>query len=339
MKQADKDAEMQEREEKIIEIIKENSPCSKDSIYTKGRIPKSKATEELIDKLVSEKKIKVTHTENGKIRYHIEEADDLENYDFIKNLKILTEEYEYRFKKSDSKSLLTEKVIKFLKLRTRVLELELKRAGTIDIDDTLQVWNFVLAYAKNQTPLFGMVVLDILSWAIKDDEYYLKHQLHSSPRHTKHKFQAVKERHLRRSLSQYLDMKKHGRDLFGLSRSSFLKAMERLSGDPHEWLKRFYAEKGRTLYKNSPTIEKTILKKISTEKFVTDTPYKKRWKKFFDVYRKSYPKFPIKIFYECLNSEEIEEMRKIAEKSGIDFNEYMNHINSNEYLSEDTFRT
>lgn len=339
MKRIDKDAEMQKREEKIIEIIKDNSPCSKDSIFTKGKIQKSKATEELIDRLVSENKIKVTHTENGKIRYFIDQVEDIENYDFIGNLKTTIKEYEYRLKKTPSKSLLSEKLLKFLKLRTRILELELKRAGTIDLGDTLEVWDLVVKHAKNPTQLYGMALLDILSQSIQNDEYYLEHELHSSPRHTKHEFQAVKERHHRRSLTQLLDMKKHGRYSYGLTRSSFLKNLERLTNDTGEWLKKFDAEKGRTLYKNSPIIEKMILKKIFTRKFVANTHEQQRWKIFFDTYRESFPKFPVKVLFETLNEKELDDIKKIAKESGIDYNEFISSINSKEYLSEDTFRT
>lgn len=340
MKQSDKDdAQMQDREEKIIEIIKENSPCSKDSIYTKGRIPKSKATEELINKLVSQKKIKITHTEKGKIRYYIDQEVDIESFDFIKELKIWIRDYEYRVKNSSSKSLLSEKLLKFLKLRTRILELELKKAGTIDLNDTLEIWNYVMAYMKNPTQLFGLTLLDILSQAIKNDLYYLQHELHSSPRQTKHEFQEIKQRHLRRSLGQYLGMKKYGRHSFGLTRPSFLKSMERLTNDPSEWLKKFDAEKGRTLYKNSPAIENMILRKMFTKKFVADTPEKERWKKFFDAYKESFPKFPIKVFFETLNNEELNEVKKIAEKSGINYDEFINDVNSKEYLAKDTSQT
>ena len=41
---------MERRENEIIEFVKKNPLCSKDSIFTKGKIPKSKATVELIKK-------------------------------------------------------------------------------------------------------------------------------------------------------------------------------------------------------------------------------------------------------------------------------------------------
>lgn len=339
MKQSEKDTTMKERAEAIIEIIRDNSPCSEDSLFTKGKIPKSKASKELINKLVSENRIQVSHTEKGKIRYHIDQIDDIENYDFIGNLKIAIRDYEYRVKESSTKNLVVEKLLKFLKLRTRILELELKRAGTIDLNDTLEVWNFVMEFSKNPTPLFEMTLLDILSQAIQNDAYYLKHELHSSPRNTKHAFQIVKERHKRRSLDQLLDMKKRGRHYYGLTRSSFLKNMERLTNDTSEWLKKFDAEKGRTLYKNSPEMEEMILKKMSTKKFVAKTSEEQRWKKFFDAYREFFPKFPIKIFFETLNEKELEEIKRIAKESGIDFEEYMKYINTKEFISKDTFRT
>jgi hypothetical protein len=61
-----------ERGKQIIKYVKNNPFCSRYSIFTKGGIPKSSATNEIFNELVSKKKIHECLTKNKKSRYYIE---------------------------------------------------------------------------------------------------------------------------------------------------------------------------------------------------------------------------------------------------------------------------
>ena len=61
-----------ERRKQIIKYVKNNPFCSRYSIFTKGGISKSSATNEIFNELVSKKKINECLTKNKKSRYYIE---------------------------------------------------------------------------------------------------------------------------------------------------------------------------------------------------------------------------------------------------------------------------
>jgi hypothetical protein len=331
MKKLDQDAFLQDREEEIIEFIKENSYCSKDSIFTKAKMPKSKATIELVNKLVSQNKISIAHTEGEKIRYYVEIDEINDQDDIIERLRASLKYYKYTYRKYSKFPELSKTLIKFMQIRIRVLEAERKHSQKVDLEDTKDIMRYVYAFNENPIKVLEMPLLDILSWAIKDDKYYLKHQLHSDPRENEYPFQQVKRRHTRRSIADLLAMKSNGRYAYGLKKADFEKHMKKLTENPHEWLRRFYAEKGRALYSNPPKLKDEIRKAILAN-FKPDTPHKKRWKKFNDEYKKSFPKFPIKRFFETLNDEEVNETKEFAKESGIGYDKFMAWINSKKYL-------
>jgi hypothetical protein len=320
------------REYDIIEFIKQNPYCTLDSIFTKCHIPKSKVTVELIKKLVSQKKISVSPT--TKSRYYIGEID------LLKEFEISTRDIEHDLKKNPSQNNHLMKVyMKFRKLRIRVLKAEKRQNPEIDFRDTLKIFALVINYHKKPSKLMEILLLDQLSLAIQDDKYYLEHQLHSAPRENEYVFQEAKKRHLRRSATDLLEMKEKGRDAFSLSKSNFDKNMERLTNDPHAWLDRIYAERDRTLYQNPPDLVDKVRKKALSKKFKPVTDEDKKMKPVIDEYRKTFPKFPIKAFFEALSDEHLEEMRQIYEEGGLDFDDFMKSVRSRKYISPDTFRT
>ncbi len=246
---------MERREEEIIEFIKKNPLCSKDSIFTKGKIPKSKATVELINKLISSDKIRTISKKRP--RYHIGEIDMITLYE---NLAI---DYEKEMKEDPLQNdTITLLISIFWKYRIRVLKAERKISSNIDLKNTNEMFKDIAMYRKNPTELREAFLRTKLLIAINNDKYYLNHQLHSQPRETSQVFQKVKKRHVRRSTANLLEMKAKGRHEFGLTGKDFRKNMEKISDDPKEWLDRFSAEKERTFYKNSPDLELTIIRRI-----------------------------------------------------------------------------
>jgi len=382
MKQSEREYKLKRRKEKIIQFIKDNPYCSKDKIFTKEKIPKSKNTNEIIDKLVSQNKINVVPTIGRKF-YYVGEMD------FLKELEILKSNYERQIKpKSVYDNKVTRKVLQFWKTRIKVLKAErkamrkeakklaerkaeriakkeekkifaqeLKRNTKkrakgiakrkaqeildkevkrltekeykkienkeIDIRDTLDVFNYISAYQKNPSKLLEVVLLDILSFAIKDDKYYLQHQLHSNPRKNEYIFQKSKIRHVRRSITNLLKMKKRGRYGFGLNAVNFKKNMEKLTKDPQKWLERFFAEEGRTLYQNPSQLKLKIWKKIlnSSRPKRGLSRYNDR-KKLQKAMKKSFPDIPVATFFEILNDEDKKEIKQFLKISDGKFNSY-----------------
>lgn len=257
--------DLNERRKQIFEFIKKHPFCSKDKIFRVGKIPKSSATNNLIETLVSRKKVKTIHNENGKIRYYIHPVESFA--DWVKWAELSIKQAEYFSKEmSPTYSELRKKIWEFFKIRLRVLKVEGKNSETprLNFRDTTDMMNWILEFQKNPSPLFEFVLMDMLRFAIKDDKYYLKHQLHSKPRENEYSFQKEK-RHLRRSVSDLLAMKERGRHEFSLSRADFMKNMKKITDDPHNWLDRFFAENDRSLYQNDPNLKKEISKKIESK--------------------------------------------------------------------------
>lgn len=331
MKHHLRDQILKRREYDIIKFIKQKPYCTLNNIFTKGKVPKSKATVELVKNLVSQNLVNVDLT--GSYYYTGE-------MDLLKEFEICTREIENDLKKNPAKNNhLMTKIVKFCKLRIRILRAEKKHNPDIDFRDTLEIFAMILNYQKNPSRFMEIVLLDQLSFAIKDDEYYLGHQLHSKPREYAYPFQKAKKRHLRRSTSNLLEMRKKGRHEFSLNGADFDKNMEKLTNDPRVWLDRAFAEKNRTLYQNPPEMIDEIFKKCFSKKVNPNVQMNKKMKAVFDKYKKTFPRFPIKAFMEAMNKEDLDFIKQVAEESGMDFDGFVKRISSEKYISPDTFRT
>ncbi len=253
MKRHLKDAIMQHRERGIIKFIKENPFCTKDSIFTKNNIPKSSATNELIKKLIFQKKIKTTSMKRR--RFYVKEIE------FLSRLEILAKDYAHE-NRNNPDNFLDKVSSDFLKFRLKVLRAEQKYDSNIDLRETLSVLENMLEYHKkpnliNHTKVFVRTVN-----AVVNDKYYLKHQLKSQPKNTRKIFQKVKTRNLRRSLPELMEMKERDRREFGLTKKDYDKNLKKLTDDPWKWLKRFNAESSRTLYPKTLGYQPELIEKM-----------------------------------------------------------------------------
>ncbi len=273
MKRHLKDAILKNREIEIIKIVKENPYCSLDTIFTKGRIPKSKVTIELVNRLVAENKIQSSITKN---RYYVGEDN------WIKEFELVIKASEADLKKDPKyDNDLSRKILEFQKIRLRVLKSEEKHDKNLNISDTLDIFfNYIVPYNKNPSELGKIVLMDLLNFAIKDDKYYLTHELHSNPTNKKRKFHKA-EIGVRRSVENLIDMKNKGRQEYGLIGIDFKKNMAKLTNDPHVWMDKYYAEENRTLYQNSPELKNKIQKKmLDGIKLTPDMPDYENRKKY-----------------------------------------------------------
>jgi len=309
---------IEKREEKIIQFIKDNQYCSLDSIFTKGGIPKSKATNELIKKLVLENKIHVIGSSRKKYFTNGFQYDGDENW--IKGLGNITKLMEEDIKKNpeyDNK--LSRRILEFFKLRVRVLTSERKKSKDVDIRNTLRIMHLNMQYSKNPNKMTEFLLSDSLYWAIEDDKYYLAHELHSNPINKKRKFHKARIGS-RRSVETLLDMKKKGSQEYGLTGKDFKKNMERLTNDPQVWWDRFFAEQNRTLYENSPELRDTIHKKILDKtKLKPDIPDYENRKKVLEASKEAFPDFPVAVIFDILSEDEKTQLRKDFKELGDDF--------------------
>lgn len=316
--------------------MKDSPLCTKDSMFTKGKIPKSKVTIKLIDKLVSQKTLLVEQNEKGKTVYYVKGTiPSIENrFDIFKDEVDFLKKYASHIVR-DSEFLhhpdLTAKIVTFLRTRAKILEREKKLAGKIDVTDTRRIISHIVAFRKNPTKLSAKGVMSILSWTIENDEYYLKHQLHSTPRENEYPFQESKKRHIRRSMTDLVSMKEKGRHEFSLAKRDYEKHMDKLKDDDGnydhiKWLRRLCAETDRVLYHNSPELKTEISRKIFTKEFIARTEAEKRLKPFFDEYRKTFPKIPIKVLLECLCKDSTERLKTEFREMGSDFETMKNVV-------------
>lgn len=256
MKRHLKEPIMENRERKIIQYIQDNPFCSKDSIFTKNKIPKSRVTNELIEKLIDEKKIKTTSMKRK--RFYVKEIN------FLTRLEILVKDYAYE-NKFNPENYLDKIVVDFLKNRIKVLRAEQKIVPNVDLRETLRILKFILVHYKKPNVNNATIVFSLVINASVNDRYYLTHQLKSQPKNTQQIFQKIKIRNSRRSLPELVEMKEKGKNEFGLTKKDFEKNMEKLTNKPWEWLRRFNAETGRTLYPKTLAYQSELIEKMIKE--------------------------------------------------------------------------
>ena len=250
-----------QRKKQIIDYIKNNQMCSKDAIFTKGKIPKSKATIDLLAILVSEGKISITRTEKGKERYHTDPKEwsfDLQ----WKHRKLKVRELRYRCneiaRKTPKYSPILTKYGRLLETRMMVLDFEKRYASkfgeTFNEEGLLEVTERLVGF-------IGSIGVDIssdrlkseskwLDFQISRDEYYLTHEAKVTSifkskkenefirRYTRkgqnepwkrrnRAFQKVKEARLKRTLYDMIGISKD-RQEYGITRPNQIYHEQRL---------------------------------------------------------------------------------------------------------------
>jgi len=269
LKRKKRDQEIKSRKKKIIEFVKDNPFCSRDSIFTKGEIPKSKLTIQLIYNLVKEKKIKTAGLR--KQVYYIPKSGST---DLLEHLEYITRKIAYAVveENSSNNKIFPRLLAYFLRTRLKVINAEEKRIEKhnemafkkdswqfpiikkpfkiISLNDALERLKETVLYYENPSKFSESILTFNLVTRIVDDEYYLKHQLHSHPQEKLHLFQKSKKSGVRRSASDLIETVNKGRHEFGLSLRDYEKKIWKLGVYPGGWLQRRTAETGRTLYSN-----------------------------------------------------------------------------------------
>lgn len=288
-----------ERKKQIIQHVKNNPFCTRDSLFTKGRIEKSKATNDLLEELITKNKVLVVFTENGKPRYFIELktwSDDLKwkktQYE-IKQLRFILSQ---QSKKIPNLQDVFSKFDDLLVKRMNVLEFERKYVE--QFNETFTPFGIVEILQRFQELLSVEQLLstieEITKWIdfeISRDEYYLSHEakataILSEKFHTEdekmrnlnkkfwikkdRKFQKIKSVRIMRSVHQTMDITKD-RHKYGLSRPNQIYHEQRLKREDSEnefdeIFKRLYAERHRIIYRNPDITETQIMIMVSEKR-------------------------------------------------------------------------
>ena len=271
-----------QRKKKIIDYIKKNPLCSKDSIFSKGKIPKSKTTIDLLAMLVSEGKVSITRTEKGKERYHTNPKEwsfDLQ----WKHRKLQVRELRYRCndtaKKIPKYSPVLTKYDRLLETRMMVLDFEKRYASKFGetfneegiLDVTQHFEEFIGKIRADASPDMIKSENKWLDFQISRDEYYLTHETKATSifkgnLRRNRAFQKVKEARLKRTLYDVIGISKD-RQEYGISRPNQIYHEQRLKkqdqvGTVNEFdeiFKRLYAEHYRIIYRNPDTTANQIM--------------------------------------------------------------------------------
>lgn len=250
-----------ERRKQIIKYVKNNPFCSRYSIFTKGGISKSSATNEIFNELVSKKKINECLTKNKKSRYYIESKNweldlHLKKFECESN-KIIIHMEKIAEHISQLKPI-SKKYSRLLDTRIAVSRFEKKYAEefneVFDAEGIKQVNQY---FNENITPILQKTkpssskikkIEKHLDFEISRDEYYLSHEakavsILSEQIHTKDEqmrnlnkrywirkdrsFQKVKVARLMRPVYEMIEISKD-RYKFGLSRQNQIYHEQRL---------------------------------------------------------------------------------------------------------------
>ncbi len=241
-----------ERIKQIKKFVMDNPFCSLDSIFTKGEIPKSVATVELVNQMAAKNTIQVAKTKNGKNRYFIESKKwnrktKWNAFEFsLNDAKIKVRSLS---KQSSMLENICEKYLILLNLRLKVLQFEdryAKKLGkSLDSSGMQMITKKLMSFASNITEHnIKDKISKLEKWLdfeISRDSYYLEHEAKSlsilknpnkeiSPYDAFNKqfqiskwtkrnrsFQPVKTARLIRPVSEKLDIVKD-RHAYGISR-------------------------------------------------------------------------------------------------------------------------
>ena len=250
-----------ERRKQIIKYVKNNPFCSRYSIFTKGGISKSSATNEIFNELVSKKKINECLTKNKKSRYYIESKNweldlHLKKFECESNKIII--HMEKIAEHTPQLKPISKKYSRLLDTRIDVSRFEKKYAEefneVFDAEGIKQVNQYfnenIMPILQKTKPSSSKIkkIEKHLDFEISRDEYYLSHEakavsILSEQIHTKDEqlrnlnkrywirkdrsFQKVKVVRLMRPVYEMIEISKD-RYRFGLSRQNQIYHEQRL---------------------------------------------------------------------------------------------------------------
>ena len=250
-----------ERRKQIIKYVKNNPFCSRYSIFTKGGISKSSATNEIFNELVSKKKINECLTKNKKSRYYIESKNweldlHLKKFECESNKIII--HMEKIAEHTPQLKPISKKYSRLLDTRIDVSRFEKKYAEefneVFDAEGIKQVNQYfnenIMPILQKTKPSSSKIkkIEKHLDFEISRDEYYLSHEakavsILSEQIHTKDEqlrnlnkrywirkdrsFQKVKVVRLMRPVYEMIEISKD-RYKFGLSRQNQIYHEQRL---------------------------------------------------------------------------------------------------------------
>ena len=253
-----------DRQRQIIKFVRDHPFCSMDSIFTKGKIPKSSATIDILYDLVSKKKIQITQTKSGNDRYFINDVnwDVKTKWSAIKFVvqnfkKILNQTKEC----TPTLSLVCDSLSKLLDLRLKIIEFEYRHAKKLgknfNGNGLRQILNKYQRFqSKFPSEPTIQKIRDFENWInseISRDMYYLDHHINSI---------AV------RSLTDKIEISRD-RHLYGLTRQTQIyheKSLKSKNKQPEneydEIFNRLNAERDRVLVSNPNTTPNEIIKSV-----------------------------------------------------------------------------
>ena len=289
-----------ERITQIETFVRLNPFCSLDSIFTQGKIPKSKATRELVNHMIVQNTIQISKTPTGKNRYYIESKQ----FEIIIKWRAL----DFELNKSNIETMklgkkhrILQKTCKqFLHLldsRLKILKFEAKYAE--ELGESFSIKEMLKVMKKWQDFSSKITEYNIkseikklekwMSFEISRDYYYLTHEAKSvsvffekeyskkwldynpnaKPWIRKSRmFQQIKVARLMRSVFEKMAIVED-RDAYGLSlndqRFHELSIKSKISGFENQYdeiFKRAYAEHHRILFQNPPNMENIIIKDV-----------------------------------------------------------------------------
>ena len=250
-----------ERRKQIIKYVKNNPFCSRYSIFTKGGISKSSATNEIFNELVSKKKINECLTKNKKSRYYIESKNweldlHLKKFECESNKIII--HMEKIAEHTPQLKPISKKYSRLLDTRIDVSRFEKKYAEefneVFDAEGIKQVNQYfnenIMPILQKTKPSSSKIkkIEKHLDFEISRDEYYLSHEakavsILSEQIHTKDEqlrnlnkrywirkdrsFQKVKVVRLMRPVYEMIEISKD-RHKYGLSRPNQIYHEQRL---------------------------------------------------------------------------------------------------------------
>ena len=289
-----------DRKKQIIKHVKDNPFCTRDSLFTNGKIEKSKATNNILDELITKNKVSVTLSEKGKPRYFIELktwGDDLKwkktQYDVRQLRFILLQQSKRLPSLQDTFSKFDVLLVK----RMNVLKFERKYAE--QFNEIFTPFGMVEILQRFQELLstkepFSSEIEKITEWInfeISRDEYYLSHEAkattilsekyHSEDEKMRNlnkqfwirkerNFQKIKSVRKMRSVYETIEISED-RYKYGLSRPNQIYHERRLKREDSEnefdeIFKRLYAEHHRILYRNPEITESQIMIMVSKKR-------------------------------------------------------------------------
>lgn len=275
----------------IIQHVKDNPFCSRDSIFTKGGLPKSNVTLKILNELESDKVIHIITTRNGRKIFHIptkeqsiESMQKETRYDF-ENMQFLLRQLRKKF--PEIKTIL-EKYEKLLDIRKRITDFENKYANNYEKEQNhtqiQEVINHLISFIDKKSTN-NDVILDAehkyLDREIFRDEFYWDYNVkgvistHNYPQNQRECISSVRTC---RSVWDKINIIKD-RHKFGISRPNTIYhknsiMSKKCDGKYHfNGYDRLDAERNRTLFYNPPETENEILITVCNQRLEDIAPY------------------------------------------------------------------